>query len=93
MVIFTNFKLGGVVGGRVGGGFPPNNQATLWPNLHAQDKQDSNSSWNCKLGPSVAKNTAYQNNSFNQERESYHSSHLKSQPFSWLFCSEKYFQA
>ena len=38
----------------VGGGFHPNNQATSWPNLHAQDKQDFNSSWNCKLGPSVA---------------------------------------
>ena len=37
------------------GGFYPNNQATSWPNLHAQDKQDFNSSWNWKLGPSVAK--------------------------------------
>ena len=26
------------------GGFHPNNQATSWPNLHAQDKQDFNSS-------------------------------------------------
>ena len=53
-VIVVNFKLGGVVGGRVGGGFHPNNQATSWPNLHVQDKQDFNSSSNCKLGPSVA---------------------------------------
>ena len=37
------------------GGFHPNNQITLLPNLHAQDKQHFNSSWNCKLGPSVAK--------------------------------------
>ena len=37
----------------------PNNQATLWPNLHAQDKQDFNSSWNCKLGPSVAKSVPF----------------------------------
>ena len=37
------------------GGFHPNNQDTSWPNLHAHDKQDFNSSWNCMLGPSVAK--------------------------------------
>ena len=36
------------------GGFHPNNQASSWPKLHAQDKQDFNSSCNCKLGPSVA---------------------------------------
>ena len=48
--------IGYVVGGlcRLCGGLHPNNQATSWPNLHAQDKQDFNSSWNCKLGPSVA---------------------------------------
>ena len=36
------------------GGFHPNNQATSWPNLDAQDKQDFNSSGNRKLGSSVA---------------------------------------
>ena len=47
----------GYVGGglrRLCGGLHPNNQATSWPNLHAQDKQDFNSIRNCKLGPSVA---------------------------------------
>ena len=46
------------------GGLHPNNnnQATLWPNLHAQDTQDFNSSWNCKLGPSVAIRTRNSSN-------------------------------
>ena len=34
--VFTNFQLGGVVGGWVHGVYP-NNQATSWLNLHAHD--------------------------------------------------------
>ena len=41
-VISGPFKLGGVSGWV--GGFHPNNQPTLWPNLQAEDKQDFNSS-------------------------------------------------
>ena len=58
MLVCKNFKIGGVVARRVGGwvgGFHPNKQATLWPNLRAEVKQDFNSSRNCKLGLSVAK--------------------------------------
>ena len=32
----------------------PNTTFLNSENLHAQDKQDFNSSWNCKVGPSVA---------------------------------------
>ena len=42
------------VGGGWSGGFQPNNHATSYPNLQAEDMRDSNPSLNCMLAPSVA---------------------------------------